>query len=472
MKIQQYFYPLLLLSLLCPTPTLSEEEPISYGVDLSFPIHRSAVSTNYPWLPHNVDPAKNPTPKKYQNMPIQYLGNVQKRYDEFMQGCHDYYPKNKRACDSTEHDRVAMALRQPHSMQNYTEYGFKKIKTPPAIWKLISEFWEANKSKDNWSAENWSKGNTYTNHWVSPTYIVDVGSSRLRGGGGKLKNKIWDAAKTTLQEWTGEELMQCSLYGIRVYTEGAMLAPHVDRLPLVSSAIVNVAQDTDEPWPIEVYSHDGKAYNVTMEPGEMVLYESHSVLHGRPFPMKGRFYANVFIHFEPIGHSLRHDAKINAGEVGGDVNKKHRESVAKKQGGHENDHDGLPSYILKGTNEEMKWKKSHPTGSKSDSGQTAAHDAAKRGDVENILSIIDKKKHLVHRKDVNGWAPIHEATRNGHIEIVKTLIEKGGANVNELTGLNNDGESILHMAFQTHGADHPLVDYLNSIGALMIGPDL
>jgi prolyl 4-hydroxylase len=287
-----------------------------------------------------------------------------------------------------------------------------------------------------------------------------------------LKNKIWDAAKTTLQEWTGEELMQCSLYGIRVYTEGAMLAPHVDRLPLVSSAIVNVAQDTDEPWPIEVYSHDGKAYNVTMEPGEMVLYESHSVLHGRPFPMKGRFYANVFIHFEPIGHSLRHDAKINAGEVGGDVNKKYRESVAKKQGGHENDHDGLPSYILKGTNEEMKWKKSHPTGSKSDSGQTAAHDAAKRGDVENILSIIDKKKHLVHRKDGNGWAPIHEATRNGHIEIVKTLIEKGGANVNELTGLNNDGESILHMAFQTHGADHPLVDYLNSIGALMIGPDL
>ena len=24
-------------------------------------------------------------------------------------------------------------------------------------------------------------------------------------------------------------------------------------------------QDVDEPWPIEVYAHDGKAYNVTME---------------------------------------------------------------------------------------------------------------------------------------------------------------------------------------------------------------
>lgn len=27
----------------------------------------------------------------------------------------------------------------------------------------------------------------------------------------------------------------------------------------------------DEPWPLEVYGHDGKATNVTMEPGDMVL---------------------------------------------------------------------------------------------------------------------------------------------------------------------------------------------------------
>jgi hypothetical protein len=27
----------------------------------------------------------------------------------------------------------------------------------------------------------------------------------------------------------------------------------------------------DEPWPLEVYGHDGKAVNVTMEPGDMVL---------------------------------------------------------------------------------------------------------------------------------------------------------------------------------------------------------
>jgi hypothetical protein len=72
-----------------------------------------------------------------------------------------------------------------------------------------------------------------------------------------------------------------------------MLAPHVDRNPLVSSAIINVDQDVDEPWPLEVIGHDGIARNVTMVPGDLVLYESHSVIHGRQFPLKGRFMANV-----------------------------------------------------------------------------------------------------------------------------------------------------------------------------------
>merc|ERR1719203_895398 len=103
------------------------------------------------------------------------------------------------------------------------------------------------------------------------------------------------------------ELRLTSLYGIRLYTEGSVLSPHVDRLPLVSSAIVNVAQDVDEDWPIELYGHDGKTYNVTIKPGDMLLYESHSVIHGRPFPLKGRYFANIFIHFEPTGRQLQQD---------------------------------------------------------------------------------------------------------------------------------------------------------------------
>jgi hypothetical protein len=56
------------------------------------------------------------------------------------------------------------------------------------------------------------------------------------------------------KEWTGEELTPCSLYGVRVYKENSILATHVDRLPLVASAIINVDQDLDEPWYVIEYS--------------------------------------------------------------------------------------------------------------------------------------------------------------------------------------------------------------------------
>jgi uncharacterized membrane protein YobD (UPF0266 family) len=87
----------------------------------------------------------------------------------------------------------------------------------------------------------------------------------------------------------------------------------------------------------------------------MLLYESHSVIHGmfstnlilishaflsvyqhsfctqgRPFPLKGRYYANIFINFEPTGQ-------------------------------HENHNEGLlPPYILEDSEESRLWYQNHP----------------------------------------------------------------------------------------------------------------
>ena len=117
-----------------------------------------------------------------------------------------------------------------------------------------------------------------------------------------MREPIWQEVESRVKEWvpSASSFSRSSLYGIRVYTEGSILATHVDRDPLITSAIINVGQDVDEPWPLEVYGHDGRAHNITMEPGDMVLYESHSVLHGRPFPLNGRYFANIFAHFKPL----------------------------------------------------------------------------------------------------------------------------------------------------------------------------
>merc|ERR1712157_311248 len=144
----------------------------------------------------------------------------------------------------------------------------------------------------------------------------------------------------------------------------------------------------DEPWPIEVIGHDGKAHNVTMEPGDMVLYESHSILHGRPFPLKGRYYANIFIHFEPTGHSLRHHG-LDLGD-GTDVDKKYRADFSEGRGGHEHvENNGLPVYITQGSIWERRWRSEHGQDdwepaqtSTFTTGSTEAHSAAQDGNLD------------------------------------------------------------------------------------------
>ena len=251
--------------------------------------------------------------------------------------------------------------------------------------------------------------NSYTNNWKAPTYMASVENNQLRGGGTSLKNRIWEAARPTIEAWTGMKLKPSSLYGIRVYTEGAVLAPHVDRLPLVSSCIINVAQDVEEDWILEVYDRHDRAVNVSMSPGDMVLYESGSLMHGRPFPLKGKFYANIFIHFEPTGEHIR-------------------------DGDWDEIDEFFPPYLLHESPEEANWARRHPSGWEKPSpaavhvSKPIGHAAAASGDVGALKELAADNKKALHVKDKNGWQPLHEAVRGGHMEAVDFLI-KNGANI-------------------------------------------
>jgi prolyl 4-hydroxylase len=182
--------------------------------------------------------------------------------------------------------------------------------------------------------------------------------------------------------------------------------------------------------------------------------------------MKGRYMANIFVHFEPTGHSLRHNAKLEE-EAGGDVNAKYKEALARGIGGHENDNADLPVYIKVGSPEEKRWRQSHPSHAKSI--PKSAHLAAQQGEVELLNAEIKKKKDVVNAKDSNGWTPLHEGARSGHLEVVKLLVENG-ADITARTG--DEGGTALWWAKQTLGEDNEVVRFLEEIGALDIGPDL
>jgi len=289
----------------------NKEQYGQYGVDMSFPMHRLE--------------------QQQQN----------KVYEEYMKGC----TSSSSACKESEKDRIDMNLNQPPVMQNYTLLGFQKTKVPPVLMEQLTTFWNNNKQKQK--QEQWKPGDTHLNHWESSTTMIHLENPKLQGGGMHIRNQIVEVARNKLQRWidgssnsdsnsiSAEDgdastypLSPTSLYGIRVYHQNAILAPHVDRLPLVTSAIINVAQNVDEPWPLELIAHDGKAYNITMEPGDMILYESQSVIHGRPYALKGKYYANIFVHFEPHGHCTRHADRMKTMMNGSDSGSEQHNSLS------------------------------------------------------------------------------------------------------------------------------------------------
>ena len=75
---------------------------------------------------------------------------------------------------------------------------------------------------------------------------------------------------------------------------------HVDTVNThVVSAIINVDQSAERSWPLLILDHYDNEHEVIMEPGDMVLYESAKLLHGRPSPFVGSHYDNIFIHYCP-----------------------------------------------------------------------------------------------------------------------------------------------------------------------------
>eukprot|EP00934_Nitzschia_sp_Nitz4_P001932 Nitzschia sp. Nitz4//scaffold3_size479765//398844//399468//NITZ4_000171-RA/size479765-exonerate_protein2genome-gene-1.375-mRNA-1//-1//CDS//3329550971//1932//frame0 len=184
-----------------------------------------------------------------------------------------------------------------------------------------------------------------------------------------------------------------------------------------------------------------------MEPGDMVLYESHSIIHGRPFPLKGNYFANVFVHFEAVGPHDPTTAQSFDPEL------------------------DLPPYLIPGSPWEKDWKQNNPDGWRGVrmfcllfipcQSYMDGRQAARKGDVGALKRIakVDPESLLV--ADQNGWTPLHEAIRVGIRESVNIILLAGhGVDVP-----TNDGETPLDIAKKYLGSDHKVTKFLIAVGA-------
>lgn len=177
---------------------------------------------------------------------------------------------------------------------------------------------------------------------------------------------------------------------------------------------------TLQPWPVEIYDHSGVAHNVTLKPGEMAMYESHTTLHGRPFPLNGSFYANLFVHFKPVEYDDLLESEREAGLISGYNN---------DQGGHESDnHDDetLERHRndIKREAAEKLGKTLHDNNNKD--GRTQLHVACAEGSLDEVERLLkNSNTDMLNVADAHGWLPIHEAVRSGEVDLVKYLVDLG-----------------------------------------------
>jgi prolyl 4-hydroxylase len=57
--------------------------------------------------------------------------------------------------------------------------------------------------------------------------MVAVEDESLPGGGFELQSTIYNMANEIIQEWTGQKSFPTSVYGIRVYKDGAILVSSI-----------------------------------------------------------------------------------------------------------------------------------------------------------------------------------------------------------------------------------------------------
>jgi type II secretory pathway pseudopilin PulG len=336
-----------------------------------------------------------------------------------------------------------------------------------------------------------------------------------------------------------------TVIGIRVHTKGAIITPHVSRSPLKLGAIIVVDVDVDvdqsspatPSWIWELHdTHNGTGtrntntiHNVTLDtPGDMLLLESDTIVHGAPYPLEGQMYATVEVYFgdpqqqhqqQQHQHQQQQHQQQQQSQAQRARNAALQQYTNARSQAHAARGKGLaltsantigtvvdaseassqnppplplpvpvPAFLPDGTKESKLWRHQRPpaalisipdSNSGSDSASASSktmtvHRAAALGNVQLLKEFVKQAngaRSILQTTDSNGWQPLHEAARSGDVASIVYLIEIGNVPVNVRTNRGKGGNA-LYLAVKSNGPNHASVKVLEEYGAIMQTPDL
>ena len=97
-----------------------------------------------------------------------------------------------------------------------------------------------------------------------------------------------------IEKIVGDSLFPTYCYS-RVYKNGSILEAHTDKKKCEVSISVHLCADED--WNFWIKDDQGTKHDVSLKPGDAVLYYGMVNEHGRTTEYTGQYYTQVFLHY-------------------------------------------------------------------------------------------------------------------------------------------------------------------------------
>ncbi len=192
-------------------------------------------------------------------------------------------------------EKKRMDFKSQDDIPKYTQDGFILKKIPETLFNQLLEFYNPRKGE---AIDEYEKGSYFEKFIQTDTSAIASGKIDIDND---IKQAVNHHIQPIVEDWLGKELLSTATYGIRVYRRGAYLNLHTDRFQThIIGVILNIDQKVEEPWHLQIKDHENKLHELILDTGEMLLYESATLEHGRVNPLKGDYYSNLFAHYIPI----------------------------------------------------------------------------------------------------------------------------------------------------------------------------
>tara|TARA_Y100001970_G_scaffold95656_1_gene120495 strand:+ start:482 stop:1723 length:1242 start_codon:yes stop_codon:yes gene_type:complete len=201
-------------------------------------------------------------------------------------------PKKRSSFKEENIQKMVLSFKDSHKeIPIYTDIGFKKDKLDEELHQKILNFYRENTG--SLQVENVAGGYIETDGKGSASHTIEMPND--------LRDEVHESLLSKAEDWSGIRLLPTYVYGVRIYNRGAILKPHRDREEThIIGVIINIDQKVDSPWALEIQDHQKNNHEVFLSPGEVIFYESATLDHGRPAPLDGDNFVNVFCHYMPF----------------------------------------------------------------------------------------------------------------------------------------------------------------------------